>query len=555
MSNKAKYRAMLPAQIREDFPKVGEYFDREVDDLMRILKRRDRITWFLRIIRAFLLETVTYQIDTSSEFKRMVDKALREANLKPGELRGRNDLARIKSHLAHYMGVPAPKLQTYTFDRQHYQVLLDDLEAIEEEWIEANTDEGRISYDAYSVAPEVFIDFGNGVQWVNLGVSECSHEAEAMGHCGNRFGNRRDTILSLRTKDDARKSWAVHLTFILDEDGYLGEMKGRANEKPQPKYHPYIIKLLEDPRVTGIKGGGYAPHKNFAIMDIPKDEAARLVRMKPALATPYAYWELFKTWDDTLIKMVRDGNEKEFNGTLKLSTIGKVEMVHLMDLELRETRIDLPSDDYISYDVEISDEEITDFLRTITTLKDEERIIAYVNEKQEDGEEKIDDIKDAIRWLLDMSDDLIYLADSSMRMGIEIGTYDKMWEDIRYQLNGYVGVEGVESLSFFMKCDDLETLHLYLPPGDVAKLASPDTEEGYWLHEVSGDIASDIASNIELPKIDIYNYSWNYDFGAAFEYFYDNSPVLIEGSAHVHRVISPEFSKRIKAKIAKADTA
>jgi len=104
-----------------------------------------------------------------------------------------------------------------------------------------------------------------------------------MGHCGNT-GSPSDgeTILSLR-KHVEGDLWSPHLTFILDRDGWLGEMKGRANDKPAERYHRMIIALLKNPKVVGIKGGGHAPEANFALDDLSYSEEKELVAAKPGL--------------------------------------------------------------------------------------------------------------------------------------------------------------------------------------------------------------------------------------------------------------------------------
>ena len=58
-----------------------------------------------------------------------------------------------------------------------------------------------------------------------------------------------DTVLSLRQKvtHDGEKYHRPVLTFILDDRGFLGEMKGRNNNKPSEKYHSYIVELLKSP--------------------------------------------------------------------------------------------------------------------------------------------------------------------------------------------------------------------------------------------------------------------------------------------------------------------
>ena len=63
----------------------------------------------------------------------------------------------------------------------------------------------------------------------------------------------------------------------------LGETKGRGNDKPSPKYHPMILKLLYSDLVDGIKGGGHDPANNFSIGDLPKEQADRLMKFKPQM--------------------------------------------------------------------------------------------------------------------------------------------------------------------------------------------------------------------------------------------------------------------------------
>ena len=119
------------------------------------------------------------------------------------------------------------------------------------------------------------LSFPDGYSWVDLEKSYCDKESESMGHCGNRGGPRSDTILSLRDKQNI-----PHLTFILN-NGNLGEMKGRANEKPATKYHKYIIELLKLPIIKNVKGGGYKPENNFCLTDLKQEELDELLRSKP----------------------------------------------------------------------------------------------------------------------------------------------------------------------------------------------------------------------------------------------------------------------------------
>ena len=117
-----------------------------------------------------------------------------------------------------------------------------------------------------------------GWKWVSLNRSFCEKEKEAMGHCGNAGGRPDDNILSLRDKNNV-----PYLTFI-ENKGILGEMKGRQNDKQVPRYHPAIIELLKLDRIKTIKGGGFAPDRNFKLDDLPnKDE---ILKIKPNLHFP-----------------------------------------------------------------------------------------------------------------------------------------------------------------------------------------------------------------------------------------------------------------------------
>jgi hypothetical protein len=128
---------------------------------------------------------------------------------------------------------------------------------------------------------ETFIDLSHlgsqwqGWRWVHINRKYCELEAASGGHCGNVAGKLDDTILSLRDPENK-----VHLTFI-ENKGILGEMKGRNNNKPSPKYHAPIIELLKNNKILTIKGGGYLPKNNFSLDDLANKE--ELLTIKPNL--------------------------------------------------------------------------------------------------------------------------------------------------------------------------------------------------------------------------------------------------------------------------------
>jgi hypothetical protein len=163
--------------------------------------------------------------------------------------------------------------------------LIDQMTRIEQEWKASRDQELPHANDAYGGAKEL-INFGDGYSWWNLGVQFCDDEGSSMGHCGNNSGMRKngDILLSLR-QEVSRGGERFHipaLTFILN-NGYLGEMKGRGNEKPAKRYHKYIVALLKSKYIEGIKGGGYMPENNFSMYDLDQELRDDLIAVKPNL--------------------------------------------------------------------------------------------------------------------------------------------------------------------------------------------------------------------------------------------------------------------------------
>lgn len=134
------------------------------------------------------------------------------------------------------------------------------------------------------------LDVGNGYGWYSLDKPHCSIEGQAMGHCGNTAASREgDNILSLR-KENKIGNMTFHqpaATFI-ENGGYLGEMKGKQNDKPSQKYHEAISKLLTAEnlgipagQIKGLIGGGYKPEANFSLSDLPEDKQRQIKEVKP----------------------------------------------------------------------------------------------------------------------------------------------------------------------------------------------------------------------------------------------------------------------------------
>lgn len=223
----------------------------EIDWAIKVLSREDRVIWYLRHIK-------THPVNDS-----------------------------LKEKLNHFVGMAktVKSIEDYKFNPNDTdQKILNDLSLLEQR--------SKEQYEETShLVPQEgvkILDLGGKWSWWDLQKGYSVDEANAMGHCGNANHQHGDTILSLREekKVGSQVAYEPHCTFILNE-GTLGEMKGRGNEKPAKKYHKAIVALLESPIVKHVIGGGYQNkakgHVNFTLDDLTDAERDHLLKIKPHL--------------------------------------------------------------------------------------------------------------------------------------------------------------------------------------------------------------------------------------------------------------------------------
>ncbi len=285
-------------------PMFGPYYEdgnipsdviAKMNDIERIMQRQDRVIWMMRWYRFHLRGFETLPNDATPEqaksYQSRMNKLVKDVGATSLEQAqdASQTAMKLMSDFEHWFSLPVARIKSFVFERQSPQVILETLRDMEDEWIE--TRERTVEMGEYDDAEKI-IDFGNGWAWFNLNRSHCGKEGEAMGHCGNSAAYKTDdTVLSLR-EHVYENLWSPHLTFILHGDGFLGEMKGRANEKPVEKYHAMIYKLLQHDIVQGITGGGYMAENNFKINDLQNDEIKALKAAKWGFCS---YWELEKS--------------------------------------------------------------------------------------------------------------------------------------------------------------------------------------------------------------------------------------------------------------------
>lgn len=183
----------------------------------------------------------------------------------------------VKGQWEHFNGMlHLSEIQNAKFGKEHdIHSALNQLKQLEQKGIERTKNKMKIV--SMPETAKKIVDVGGDMAWYDLGKQSCNEEGKAMGHCGNTASqNKHDRVLSLRKRHvlGGNEYFEPHLTFIKNGN-VLGEMKGRANTKPKPEHHDAIIALLNAERLLPV-GGGYAPEKNFSLLDLSEEHFDKL---------------------------------------------------------------------------------------------------------------------------------------------------------------------------------------------------------------------------------------------------------------------------------------
>lgn len=320
VENKATYKQMLAPVIQawsKLDPRMAKSMEDQATKYRNIYMRQDRIIWALRWFR---LESMVHLYEglidmpqarqaampeyasllqwANTNMEKATAEMAQKAGISTTDVRNQVEYfgsAKFANGMHHFLSYVDSTSDNYIqqidaiqFLWQTPSQLQQTLEEAEQEWIDGRDNEMSHAEDSYD-QPTKLIDFGDGFAWWDLGVQFCDAEGKAMGHCGNNSYMKKDGdhLLSLRheTTRGGKRYHTPYLTFILDADNRLGEMKGRGNDKPAARYHPYIIALLKLPIIEGIKGGGYKPENNFSIRDLDPETQAELIKANPELET------------------------------------------------------------------------------------------------------------------------------------------------------------------------------------------------------------------------------------------------------------------------------
>ena len=513
---------------REKTKKIVEVTSRDyIIWARKTLKKNDRIVWFLRWARYWLEIGV---------LKLPADDALKELNKKTGTnytASAYMPIHLIQRDLEHYMDSGAPSIQNYVFDKQTPRELLNTLQTMEREWLSSADDDAGAEemfkqnrLIEQTEDDDVVLKFPDGFVWLDLHAPTDDDEGTAMGHCGNRASYSPDeTILSLRkpVKYQHKHWWYPVCTFILDGNGRLGEMKGRANEKPQDRYHPYIIGLLKTSRIKGIKGGGYAPQNNFSLDDLTEEEKNSLGEINPNLLDMLSFYKRYGVTNELKHKILEwmDNNDiAPRAGWIadklvieKFKDIGELVEYHGTEDAKNAYAFLSGENHYEVYDAVADKYQMREFIESLKP-EDLKLLGKYLQKNYPDDAEDIEnydpsDTNDVIE-LFESTDDsgLQDVGDSAYRDGLESGAEGEMSKAFHSAIDNnpyivFVDSKGnpIEGSQWDTKCYSVIPIH------DLMNAFKADNEES---------VASDIYRNgwrefFEDMKIDVSQpyYGWS----------------------------------------------
>lgn len=190
------------------------------------------------------------------------------------------DLAAIQNKIGPFFGASIPAIDNYQFGKKSSEEIIKDLTAINDNWQQKQSQKkSNLPPIPTQQGDHEFMKFPDGSSWWWVDRAYCDIEAKYGRHCGNEAGkaNPDQRILSLR------KNGQILLTFVLEPNGKLGEMKSSYNQKPPEKYHPQILALLLSDKIKGIEGSDYLSDHDFSVFDLSDAELKQIQSKKPSL--------------------------------------------------------------------------------------------------------------------------------------------------------------------------------------------------------------------------------------------------------------------------------
>ena len=307
----------------------------KVDETRKTLKREDRVIWALRFFKKAIIEELLWLVQNEPGFfqKRFRAKPLPEQKNLERQLQKLADvdiapfqeydpstaveveppyasfgvIDAINERIGHFISVaaehgatdPENAIHTLQFSRQSFGEIISILRRGEIEMRKRHfpggiqmypTPEGPYDLRDDEGPVETIIEFPNGWRWFDLHRScskmrddrDAPSDIAVTGHCANVASKKGLTAFEL-AEPLGNDKWKHHAFFVMHDNGQLGEMKGRKNQKPSPRLEKYIFELLRhEKRIKGVSGPSFwnSSH-NFTMNDLTKSHLDTLMNERP----------------------------------------------------------------------------------------------------------------------------------------------------------------------------------------------------------------------------------------------------------------------------------
>jgi len=224
----------------------------------------------------------------------------------------------LTSKLKHYMDLDLPEINAIPFEYKRPTALMRLFRLYEVAW------ENRIS-DFKRLLPiesphKVFLETSDpDFVWFDTESNTCSYDKEAMGDCAADSADVHLLSLRERVEREGKEYWLPHIrsSWHVESDGKISQIKGRKNSKVKEEYWPFVLEMLLDPRIEGIRKGSYAHERDFNVTWLSDEEQDEIAEVKPELFHLRDYIKRYKV-DDYVLSLLAIKNPiaHDIDGTL-----------------------------------------------------------------------------------------------------------------------------------------------------------------------------------------------------------------------------------------------
>lgn len=239
-----KMKELYPAHIIE--------IDSHLKWAKTVLKKSDRIIWYMRLVNAFLSGTSSF------------DSVL-------GTYKFVN-FTELQHRLEQFYLQNIFYVNECQYKWQKVDELITELDLAEYNWVEKQYPERPVEVQQ---GDRVIIDYGEKTSWWLLNRGSCSEEARSGRHCGNTAHPKTgQQLISFRT--DGR----VKMTCVMSATKELQELKSKGNKKPPLRFHPYVMDLLLSDYISSMGDPLGEYDLNFTIFDLSDENLKTIISKK-----------------------------------------------------------------------------------------------------------------------------------------------------------------------------------------------------------------------------------------------------------------------------------